>query len=127
MVGDYGSVSGVDNMKAEIFARGPISCGIMATSGLEAYTGGIYSEYSNDIEINHIVSIVGFGTDAQKGPFWIVRNSWGTLWGEDGFIRLDRPAVEPCSPSEFGPVCGTSGCLCDSSYPWVHNNTAIDF
>jgi len=39
---EYGTVSGVAKMKAEIFARGPISCGICVTNEFEAYEGGIF-------------------------------------------------------------------------------------
>ena len=56
-VGDYGSVSGADHMKAEIFARGPIGCGIDVTSKFEEYTGGIFSEEKLFVFINHEVSV----------------------------------------------------------------------
>jgi len=94
---EYGSVSGVDQMKAEIFQRGPIGCGISVTDGFAAYKGGIYSESSAFPMINHELAIVGW--DQEDGvEYWIGRNSWGTYWGEGGFFKIkmhsDNLAVE---------------------------------
>lgn len=62
-VDEYGSVSGADRMKAEIYARGPIACGLMANQALEDYTGGIFEYHSFLPIINHEVAVVGWGVD----------------------------------------------------------------
>jgi len=91
-VGDYGIVHGTTNMMKEIYTRGPISCGLDATPQLEDYTSGIFYQYLRVPLINHIVSVVGWGSgplnNGTIAPYWIVRNSWGTPWGEDGYFRI---------------------------------------
>jgi len=91
-VDEYGDVKGDDMelaMMTEIYNHGPISCAIAVTDDLVAYTGGIYTDINNATEVNHDISVVGYGVeDGQK--FWIIRNSWGTYWGENGYFRLVR-------------------------------------
>ena len=86
-IGDYGSVSGEMNMKKEIFARGPVSCRVEVTQELLDYTGGIFEDLTHKYIGGHIIEVAGWGEEnGQK--YWIVRNSWGTYWGENGWFRI---------------------------------------
>lgn len=56
---------------------------------MEDYTGGIFEDKTGDQEVTHEISIVGYGEE-NGTPFWLIRNSWGTHWGIDGFMKLVR-------------------------------------
>lgn len=106
---------------------GPQSISVAANSQWSDYESGIvqnnYSTVATNMswqEINHAVQMVGYGHDMDLNMnYWIVRNSWGTNYGEQGYIRLDRPEVEPCGDLMGAPICGTSGVLCAPAYPEV--------
>jgi len=74
-----------------LYQTGPLSVAINAVV-LQYYTSGIgdYSTSQCDPNgTNHAVTLVGYGTENGK-DFWIVRNSWGANWGEQGYFRLAR-------------------------------------
>jgi len=76
-------------MVQEIYQRGPIACGIAVPEALEDYTGGVFEDDTGDMDIVHDISVVGFGVD-NGTKYWLVRNSWGHHWGEEGFFRVVR-------------------------------------
>lgn len=76
-VEEYGTVSGEQQMMAEIYARGPIACGVNAMP-LVNYTGGVYTDDRRINMIDHEISVVGWGVDEETGlKYWDMRNSWG--------------------------------------------------
>lgn len=86
----------------------PISIAIAAASStFMLYKGGIMSSSSCGTNVDHAVNLVGYGSENGK-DFWIIRNSWGTSWGERGYVRIARS-------SRDGP--GVCGILKMSSYP----------
>lgn len=114
-VSEYGSISGAAAMMKEIFHRGPIACGVDADP-LREYTSGIVTDAGE--QVDHVVSVVGWGTDVERGRYWIVRNSWGEYWGESGFFRVQFGALlleEQCAWAVPGSWGGHAGCFEDGT------------
>jgi len=98
-----------DELKAAVTMQ-PVSVGLVGTDLLE-YSSGIIDENSckSNTEINHYALIVGF--DHLDGKdYWIVKNSWGTEWGQDGYMYIER---------QKGESRGTCGIALEAEYPVV--------
>lgn len=80
---DYAIPSDLE-IKNAILQHGAIACGVTTNKAFIEYKGGIFGE-KNYSECNHAVNIVGWDDD--KGA-WLIRNSWGTNWGENGYMWL---------------------------------------
>lgn len=82
-VDKYYTVHGESSMASFVGSTGPLSVCLDANSW-STYTGGVMSACGNSVD--HCVQAVG--VDTGSGGYWKVRNSWGTSWGESGYIRL---------------------------------------
>jgi C1A family cysteine protease len=89
MAWGYVSPSNADNpsvksIKEAMILHGPIAVSVNATDSFSHYTGGVFDEFAPG-QTNHIVVLVGW--DDARGA-WLLRNSWDTTWGEDGYMWI---------------------------------------
>ncbi|ETN68699.1 papain family cysteine protease [Necator americanus] len=75
--------------------KGPVAVGMAVNSNIYSYSEGIFDGECGTT-INHAVVIVGF-----TPQYWIVRNSWGSSWGEAGHIRILRQPTDPCKLTRY--------------------------
>jgi C1A family cysteine protease len=69
------------------------------------YISGVYNNPNCTTSLNHAVELIGWGTQPANGStpainYWIMKNSWGTSWGESGFFRMKR-GVNMCGINEW--------------------------
>ena len=98
------------SLKESVFG-GPVSIAIEAdTRVFQFYSGGIITSDSCGTNLDHGVLIVGYGEEnGQK--YWLVKNSWGSSWGEAGYVRIARTE----STNDVG-ICGVAA---QPSFPVV--------
>ncbi|KAE8659672.1 Vignain [Hibiscus syriacus] len=81
-----------NNEKAllQAVAKQPVSVAIEGSGwSFQFYKRGVFSGEC-DTYLDHAVTLVGYGTNSDGTKYWLVKNSWGTGWGEKGYMRLER-------------------------------------
>jgi uncharacterized protein (DUF2345 family) len=96
-----GTHATVDILKSELATYGPLVTTMAVYSDFFYYTSGVYAYASGYMAGYHAIIIVGYD---DPGQYFIVKNSWGTGWGEQGFFRI--------AYSELNSVVGFGGRAC---------------
>ncbi|AAZ11659.1 cysteine peptidase precursor [Trypanosoma brucei brucei TREU927] len=76
-----------DAIAAYLAENGPLAIAVDATSFMD-YNGGILTSCTSE-QLDHGVLLVGYN-DNSNPPYWIIKNSWSNMWGEDGYIRIEK-------------------------------------
>ncbi|KAJ4959829.1 hypothetical protein NE237_019739 [Protea cynaroides] len=98
-------------------ANQPVSVAIEASGyGFQFYSKGVFSG-SCGTQLDHGVAIVGYGTELDGMKYWIVKNSWGSSWGEKGYIRMQR---------SIKAKHGLCGIAMEASYPIKTSHESSD-
>lgn len=92
-------------------ALGPVSVAIEAdTKTFQLYTGGVITSDACGTNLDHGVLVAGYGEE-NNTPYWLVKNSWGSSWGEQGYVKIGK--------SDSTRTKGVCGIAMQPSYPVV--------
>jgi cathepsin L len=98
-------------LKEAVAIFGPISVGIQADQPVfRYYKGGIIQDESCGTNVDHGVLIVGYGEESGI-KYWLVKNSWGENWGENGYVKILREDTT----NSLG-ICGIAS---SASFPYI--------
>jgi len=96
-------------LKKQVYENGAAVSTVCATPAFKEYGGGIFAGCAENCQQNHAITVVGYGNSGGQN-YWLIKNSWGEDWGENGFMRLERD-TGMCGIGEHLAVtkCGSNG------------------
>jgi len=105
-VTNYNSINGESGLYSQLSSSsgGPVSVCVDASSW-QNYQGGVLSSCGTDVD--HCVQCTGYNNYGENGAYWIVRNSWGSDWGEQGYIWI-AIGQDLCSIGDYATVVSAS-------------------
>jgi len=85
-------------LKIAVATQGPCGIGIDASHpSLQFYHKGVYKEQNcSPFNLDHAVLVVGYGVEETGEAYWLVKNSWGTNWGLQGYVKIARNEDNMC-------------------------------
>jgi len=124
--GGGGDIPPPDAIKQAILDYGPVSVGVATNNAFHNYDGGIYDGCEGG-QLNHAVALVGWDDNQGPNGVWILRNSWGTGWGEDGYMRIPYGCAKVGSSAAYvkyeEPDCNGNGIPDDED---INNGFSLD-
>ncbi|CAN6374513.1 unnamed protein product [Urochloa humidicola] len=93
---------------AAAVANQPVSVAVDANRNWQMYGGGMMTADRCGTKLNHAVTAVGYGTAEDGSQYWLLKNQWGSQWGDGGYMKLQRGA-------------GACGIAMKASYPVMNS------
>jgi PKD repeat protein len=122
--GTSSGVPTVTQIKEAIYNYGPVAVAVYATSAFQSYSGGIFTTNASGT-INHAVALTGWN-DADGG-YWYLRNSWGTGWGESGYMRIKWGVNQVGYRAAWVDYEGAAPTPVDAKFTYSKNGKTVTF
>ncbi len=118
-VGSSSGVPSTAQIKQAILEYGPVTVAVYVNSSFQAYGGGVFNGCTEFGSVNHGVVLVGWDDSQGPGGVWFMRNSWGSGWGEGGYMRIPYGCSKIGYATSYVNYQGGVAFEADTTIGWV--------